>query len=127
MTALAADDIPSLMRQWAEWFPIQAAAGYADSTTIWRAMLGNNGGGEFKSAPPAGLGKLELHGALRRLVDSMGVLDGDADARPHVFCLQATYLVGPEQAMGLTGKSRTKLYEACRTAEALLLVEMKRH
>lgn len=114
------------MREWSEWAQSLTGLGFSDSTTLWRAVMGTHGG-EFASRPPAGLRALEIHGALRRLVSAMDTLAEDDDARPHLACLQATYLLGPEQAMALCTKSRTKLYEGCRTAETLLLVEMKRH
>ena len=124
--ALAIDDFPALMREWAEWAKCLVGVGYSDSTPIWRALMANQDG-EFKSRPPAGLRELETHGALTRLINAMGVLAEDDDARPHLSCLQAVYLIGMDEAITFIGKSKGRIYESCRTAESLLRVEMKRH
>ena len=124
--ALAVDDFPALMREWSEWAKCLIGVGYSDSTSIWRALMAN-AAGEFKSRPPSGLQVLETHGALTRLINAMDVLDEDVDARPHLYCLRAVYLIGMEEAVTHIGKSKGKIYESCRTAESLLRVEMKRH
>lgn len=124
--ATAIDDFPGLMRDWAEWVTSLAGVGYSDATTLWRAMMASSKG-EFGSREPAGLDLLETHGALRRLVAAMADLSDDDDTREPVACVQALYLWGPEQAMQLTNKTRTKFYEAIRSGEMLIRREIKRH
>lgn len=125
MMALAIDDFPGLMREWAEWTTNLQGLGYSDSTTLWRAQFGQGGSG-FASSVPAGLRLLETHGALRRLIDAMDALTEDDDTRVPVSCVQWLYLVGPEQCLAVWGKSKTKLYENIRTGEILIRREMKR-
>lgn len=123
--ALAIDDFPGLMREWAEWTTNLQGLGYSDSTTLWRAQFGT-GGGQFGSTVPPGITLLETHGALRRLIDAMDSLTEDDDTRLPVSCVQWLYLVGPEQCLAVWGKSKTKLYEHIRTGEILIRREMKR-
>lgn len=121
----AIDDFPALMREWAEYVHNLEGLGHSDSTTLWRAQFGH-GGGQFQSAVPLGLRLLEVHGALKRLIDAMDELEQDEETKTPVSCVQWLYLYGPEKCLEAWGKSKTKLYENIRTGEILIKREMKR-
>ena len=121
----AIDDFAGLMREWAQWWESLAGLGHSDNTTLWRAQFGR-GGTEFMSCVPAGLMRLETHGALTRLIEAMDSLLADADTRMPVRCVQCLYLLGPTQSIEAWGGSKTKFYEAIRTGEILIRREMKR-
>lgn len=123
--SLAIDDFPGLMREWAEWVTNLQGLGYSDSTTLWRAQFGS-GGGEFSSSIPLGIRLLDTHGALARLIEAMDALTNDDDTRQPVSCVQWLYLFGPDEAMQMWGKSKTKFYESIRTGEILIKREIKR-
>ncbi len=125
MQALAIDDFPGLMREWVEYVHNLEGLGYSDSTTLWRAVMGS-GEGSFQSSPPIGLRLLEVHGALKRLINAMDALTEDDDTRKPVSAVQWLYLLGPEKAMQSWGGSKTKFYEAIRTGEILIKREIKR-
>lgn len=126
MQALAIDDFPGLMREWAEWVHNLEGLGYSDSTTLHRAVMGA-GGGQFGSSVPLGIRLLETHGALRRLINAMDDLTQDDDTRLPVSCVQWLYLFGPKDAVNLSGKSRAKFYQLMQTGETLIRREIKRH
>lgn len=92
----AIDDLPGLLREWAQWLPQAQAAGYPEASTLWLALFGK-GSGEFTSQAPPGIRHLEVYGALRRLVDAMASLlaDEDYEVRRLVQIAQLHYLLGP--------------------------------
>lgn len=126
MQALAIDDFPGLMREWAEYVHNLEGLGYSDSTTLWRAVMGS-GEGNFQSSPPLGLRRLETDGALKRLINAMDALTEDDDTRPAVSCVQWLYLFGPDEAIKRLGKSRAKFYQMMQTGEVLIRREIKNH
>ena len=126
MTTLAADDIPSLMRDWAEHQILLAGAGYPQHSPLYAATWGAGGSGPG-SRVPAGVERLEVRGVLRRLILAMDALAQDDACRDYVAIIQHHYLHGPAVTMAAFGLSSQRLSDRIRQAELLLRREMCHH
>lgn len=120
------DPLPGYLRQWAEWYEALHAAGYSDSSTLWRALFGP-GAGQPKSAPPYGVDHGRLDGPVQRVADAIDALrqDGDPKVTEPVTYVCAWYLVGPEKTAELSGLKRSQLYAKVAIGEALIRREAR--
>ena len=120
------DQLPIILKEWAEWFETTLSVGYSDSTTLYRALFGYM---ELspQSSEPRGVKVLECDPRVKRADEAIRTITSGPSQknRGYVISALAVYLVGGTKAGELLGAGRNKLYADARAGEALIRQEMK--